>query len=312
MTKSEIRSFVKGLVRGISVEERARFSEALKEEVVGLECWRSAKEVMLFFSLPDEVDMLPLIRAALAEQKRIYLPRVIATKVSRDVDVCEVAEGNTLAMGGTLPKKSEQAMGSTLPMRGTLPKKSTLPAGNTVSGEEMILEVRELAPGLMPGQSRPGQLAQMLPPKQLAQMLPPEQLAQMLPPGQLAQMLPPEQLEQMLPPGQLPPELLEQILPHEQLPPGQLAPGRWGIWEPTDEAPLLSDYSRLDLVVVPGVAFSSDGKRLGRGKSFYDRFLPLVPRAAFVGVCYPCQVVEQIPADPWDIGMDIVCCGKKR
>ena len=227
MTKSEIRSFVKGLVRGISVEERARFSEALKEEVVGLECWRSAKEVMLFCSLPDEVDMLPLIKAALAEQKRIYLPRVIATKVSRDVDVCEVAEGNTL------PKKSTLAMGSTLPME------STLPAGNTVSCEEMILEVRELAPG-------------------------------------------------------------------------QLALGRWGIWEPTDEAPLLSDYSRLDLVVVPGVAFSSDGKRLGRGKSFYDRFLPLVPRAAFVGVCYPCQVVEQIPADPWDIGMDIVCCGEKR
>ena len=267
MTKSEIRSFVKGLVRGISVEERTRFSEALKEEVVGLECWRSAKEVMLFFSLPDEVDMLPLIRAALAEQKRIYLPRVIATQVSRGVDVCEVAKGNTL------------------------PKESTLPAGNTVSCEEMILEVRELAPGMMPEGLMPGQLR----PGQLAQMLPPEQLEQMLPPGQL----PPEQL----PPGQLPPE---------QLPPGQLAPGRWGIWEPTDEAPLLSDYSRLDLVVVPGVAFSSDGKRLGRGKSFYDRFLPLVPRAAFVGVCYPCQVVEQIPADPWDIGMDIVCCGKKR
>ena len=266
MTKSEIRSFVKGLVRGISVEERARLSEALKEEVVGLECGRSAKEVMLFCSLPDEVDMLPLIKAALEEQKHIYLPRVIATQVSRGVDVCEVAEGNTLAMGGTLPKKSEQAMGN------TLPKKSTLPAGNIVSGEEMILEVRELAPGLMPGLLRPGQLR----PEQLAQMLPPEQL----PPGQLA--------------------------------PGQLALGRWGIWEPTDEAPLLSDYSRLDLVVAPGVAVSSDGKRLGRGKSFYDRFLPLVPRAAFVGVCYPCQVVEQIPADPWDIGMDIVCCGEKR
>lgn len=286
MTKSEIRSFVKSLVRGISVEERTRFSEALKEEVVGLECWRSAKEVMLFFSLPDEVDMLPLIRAALEEQKRIYLPRVIAAQVSRGVDVCEVAEGNTLAMGGTLPKKSEQAMGSTLAkkseqaMGNTLPKESTLPAGNTVRCKEMILEVRELAPGmmpeeLMPAQLRPGQMEQMLPPEQLAQMLPPEQLAQMLPPGQLAL-------------------------------------GRWGIWEPTDEAPLLSDYSRLDLVVVPGVAFSSDGKRLGRGKSFYDRFLPLVPRAAFVGVCYPCQVVEQIPADPWDIGMDIVCCGKKR
>ena len=271
MTKSEIRSFVKGLVRGISVEERARFSEALKEEVVGLECWRSAKEVMLCVSLRDEVDMLPLISAALAEHKRIYLPRVIAVQVSRGVDVCEVAEGNTLAMGGTLPKKSEQAMGSTLPMRGTLPKKSTLPAGNIVSGEEMILEVRELAPGMMPEELMPAQLR----------------------PGQMEQMLPPEQLAQMLPPG-------------------QLAPGRWGIWEPTDEAPLLSDYSRLDLVVVPGVAFSSDGKRLGRGKSFYDRFLPLVPRAAFVGVCYPCQVVEQIPADPWDIGMDIVCCGEKR
>ena len=158
--------------------------------------------------------------------------------------------------------------------------KTIIPSGNGERGEEMVLEVRELAPGLMPGQLRPGQLR-------------PGQLAQMLPPGQLAQMLPPEQLAQMLPPG-------------------QLALGQWGIWEPTDEAPLLSDYSRLDLVVVPGVAFSSDGKRLGRGKSFYDRFLPLVPRAAFVGVCYPCQVVEQIPADPWDIGMDIVCCGEKR
>ena len=298
MTKSEIRSFVKGLVRGISVEERARFSEALKEEVVGLECWRSAKEVMLFFSLPDEVDMLPLIRAALAEQKRIYLPRVIATKVSRDVDVCEVAEGNTLPKEITLAKKSEQAMGSTLPMRSRLPEESTLPPGNTVSGEEMILEVRELAPGMMPEGLMPGQLR----PEQLEQILLPEQLAQMLPPGQLAQILPPEQLAQMLPPEQL----------AQMLPPGQLVLGRWGIWEPTDGAPLLSDYSRLDLVVVPGVAFSSDGKRLGRGKSFYDRFLPLVPRAAFVGVCYPCQVVEQIPADPWDIGMDIVCCGEKR
>lgn len=69
-------------------------------------------------------------------------------------------------------------------------------------------------------------------------------------------------------------------------------------------------YEKIDLIIVPGVAFDQRGMRMGRGKGFYDRFLPKVPHAHKLGICFPFQIVEKIPADPWDIPMDAVlpCC----
>ena len=67
----------------------------------------------------------------------------------------------------------------------------------------------------------------------------------------------------------------------------------------------------IDLIVVPGVAFTPSGVRLGRGKGFYDRYLtqPGV-RALRFGVCYPHQLVGELPAEPHDVAMDRVFCGE--
>src|SRR5438309_1877868 len=52
----------------------------------------------------------------------------------------------------------------------------------------------------------------------------------------------------------------------------ELRIGQFGIREPTDSCEVLPIY-RLDLLLVPGVAFDLHGRRLGRGKGFYDQLL---------------------------------------
>jgi len=80
--------------------------------------------------------------------------------------------------------------------------------------------------------------------------------------------------------------------------------GQLGIREPTDacaEFPL----NRLDLVLVPGVAFDLDGGRLGRGKGYYDRLLTAV-RGTKCGVAFDEQVVDAVPVGPRDIRLNCI------
>lgn len=83
--------------------------------------------------------------------------------------------------------------------------------------------------------------------------------------------------------------------------------GALNVMEPDNEA-YQEDYGKIDLVLVPGVAFDGQGYRLGRGKGFYDRFLPKV-KAPKIGICFPFQFVDQVPHDDWDIPMDGVLHG---
>lgn len=83
-----------------------------------------------------------------------------------------------------------------------------------------------------------------------------------------------------------------------------LREGRFHIMEPIGL--LFTDYQAIDLIAVPGMAFSSSGDRLGRGKGCYDRFLTQVPQAYKIGVCFDFQKVETIPTEPTDIPMDEV------
>lgn len=89
-----------------------------------------------------------------------------------------------------------------------------------------------------------------------------------------------------------------------------LQKGSFGIEEPRGER--LSDYAEVDLAVVPGVSFDRAGNRLGRGKGYYDRLLPLLPRAYKIGVCFHFQVSESLNPDAFDVPMDEVWseCGK--
>jgi 5-formyltetrahydrofolate cyclo-ligase len=88
-----------------------------------------------------------------------------------------------------------------------------------------------------------------------------------------------------------------------------LTSGRHGIREPGPEAPTL-DAAKLDLVLVPGLAFDSRGGRLGRGAGFYDRFLADLRaqggRATLVALALDTQIVEGLPMDRHDVYMDLV------
>jgi len=66
----------------------------------------------------------------------------------------------------------------------------------------------------------------------------------------------------------------------------------------------------IDLLVVPGVAFTREGARLGRGKGYYDRYLsqPAL-HACCVGVCFAHQLVVDLPVEPHDRSMEVVCFG---
>ncbi len=68
----------------------------------------------------------------------------------------------------------------------------------------------------------------------------------------------------------------------------------YGMLEPLASLPPI-DPAAVDLVLVPGLAFSPDGHRLGYGGGYFDRFLPLVARALRVGVAYRAQIVDEIP-----------------
>ncbi len=78
--------------------------------------------------------------------------------------------------------------------------------------------------------------------------------------------------------------------------------GAFGIMEPDAE----KYEGKIDLVVVPGVAFDGCGNRLGRGKGYYDRFLLGYEGAYLIGVCFGFQFVDSVPQEEFDFVMDEV------
>ena len=84
----------------------------------------------------------------------------------------------------------------------------------------------------------------------------------------------------------------------------RLQPGEgYAIPEPVGE--LFTDWGKIDLILVPGVAFDKSGNRLGRGKGYYDKVLRETG-ACKVGVCFDFQLVERVPVEPHDVKMDRV------
>lgn len=86
--------------------------------------------------------------------------------------------------------------------------------------------------------------------------------------------------------------------------PDDLQEGAFHILEPTGTA--FTDYDSIEIAVVPGMSFDAEGHRLGRGKGYYDRFLPRIPRAYKIGICFDFQKTPHVPTDAHDVPMDEV------
>uniref|UniRef100_A0A0A9WX59 5-formyltetrahydrofolate cyclo-ligase n=1 Tax=Lygus hesperus TaxID=30085 RepID=A0A0A9WX59_LYGHE len=93
-----------------------------------------------------------------------------------------------------------------------------------------------------------------------------------------------------------------------------LVPNGWGIKEPLLEESRESSVLNggLDLVIVPGLGFTSTGQRIGRGKGYYDKFLSEMKLLregssfATIGIAFKEQMVDEIPTSEHDFRLDLV------
>ncbi len=84
-------------------------------------------------------------------------------------------------------------------------------------------------------------------------------------------------------------------------PAAELSPGAFGVWEPTAATRRLVRPERVDLVVVPGLAFDRQGHRLGHGHGYFDRLCArFSPTTARVGLCFDFQLLSRLPVEPHD------------
>ena len=84
----------------------------------------------------------------------------------------------------------------------------------------------------------------------------------------------------------------------------KVAPGYADIPEPIADEPVADDKTAL--VLMPGMAFTKNGDRMGYGGGFYDKFLAAEPEHPTVALCYAFQMVESLPTEEYDIPVDCV------
>ena len=81
-----------------------------------------------------------------------------------------------------------------------------------------------------------------------------------------------------------------------------LLAGKYGILEPNTKS---TEIKSIDMIFVPGLGFGLDGSRLGRGKGFYDRLLPLLSGTIY-GVCWSWAIFHSVPSETHDFQVNIL------
>lgn len=85
-----------------------------------------------------------------------------------------------------------------------------------------------------------------------------------------------------------------------------------GLYEPKLAKMVENTVERLDLVIVPGVAFDMHKNRLGYGAGYYDRFFAkLSYKPIKLGTCYSFQLIGDIPSFENDVSMDYIITENK-
>ncbi|WP_107670926.1 5-formyltetrahydrofolate cyclo-ligase [Cyanothece sp. BG0011] len=99
---------------------------------------------------------------------------------------------------------------------------------------------------------------------------------------------------------------------HSWQPQDPLIPGKYGILEPSAEAPILTPDT-VDLILVPAVACDYNGYRLGYGGGFYDRLLnsPQWSSIPTVGIIFEFALLPHLPCEPWDQKLQAICTENK-
>jgi len=91
---------------------------------------------------------------------------------------------------------------------------------------------------------------------------------------------------------------------------------KWNIQQPSlDDTNREIATNNIDLVIVPGLAFSLDGSRLGHGKGFYDRYLSTLNKHTYtIGLAFCQQIIENngIPMHPKDIPINEILVAKEE
>lgn len=87
--------------------------------------------------------------------------------------------------------------------------------------------------------------------------------------------------------------------------PDRLVPHRYGMLEPDPGLPELAP-EQASLILVPGLAFTSAGHRLGYGAGYYDRLLSLPGHAPSLGPCYQALLLDSLPHEAHDAPVDFI------
>lgn len=90
-----------------------------------------------------------------------------------------------------------------------------------------------------------------------------------------------------------------------------LEPGAYGIREPIPASCPVIDPRKIDLVLVPGLAFDASGHRVGYGKGYYDKWLKRFAIGKRVGVCFDFQLVKRVPRTEGDLPVAKVITEKR-
>lgn len=90
----------------------------------------------------------------------------------------------------------------------------------------------------------------------------------------------------------------------------ELKPGKYGILEPEyKEESVIKEFDGA-VCITPGAAFDRNGKRLGYGGGYYDRFLSLRPEILRIGVCYSSFFYDTVPSEQHDISVSYIITEK--
>lgn len=88
--------------------------------------------------------------------------------------------------------------------------------------------------------------------------------------------------------------------------------GPRGIPEPDTKKCKVVPIDRLDIAIIPGLAFDEKGGRIGTGQGYYDRLIPKLPATTRkVALALNCQIIPQSPMQSHDRYVDIIITDKR-